>query len=281
MGGARSERIAKSLLVLAIVAPLELIGYGPRWVGGLIGTGVAYIISPISKELGLVPDYNAFEKIPIQNLKDQSPTIIQGLDAYNRMDFEQAYQIWTPLAEAGNAEAQYRVGRLFGRGEGVKRSPRTASDWFRKAAEQEHSPARTTLAILLLAGEGVPQDSASAISLLLESIADGEPYAANALANSYMSGRGVPVDPERAYDLYRKALAKGVCAAGNALATLHYRPVPPLPAQDLIMAYRYAAYSKQRGCVSRALLYSIENDMTAAQAQTARSTPLQIDGATN
>jgi TPR repeat protein len=36
-----------------------------------------------------------------------------GKDAYDRSDYETALKEWRPLAEQGNAEAQFRMGRLY------------------------------------------------------------------------------------------------------------------------------------------------------------------------
>ena len=42
-----------------------------------------------------------------------------GLDAFDRGDYATAKKVWLPLAKAGDAEAQYRVGRLFSEGHGM------------------------------------------------------------------------------------------------------------------------------------------------------------------
>ena len=42
-----------------------------------------------------------------------------GLDAINRGDYKTAHELWLPLAEQGNAEAQYDLGVMYLRGQGV------------------------------------------------------------------------------------------------------------------------------------------------------------------
>ena len=42
-----------------------------------------------------------------------------GMDAYKRKDYKEAFRLWKPLAEQGVAEAQYNVGLLYRRGQGV------------------------------------------------------------------------------------------------------------------------------------------------------------------
>ena len=42
-----------------------------------------------------------------------------GLAAYERGDYAAAFDLLTPLAQAGNADAQVRLGHMFHAGEGV------------------------------------------------------------------------------------------------------------------------------------------------------------------
>ena len=59
-----------------------------------------------------------------------------GGEAYNRGDFAAALQEWRPLAEQGDAVAQYNLGLIYADGEGVLKDDAEAVKWFRKAAEQ-------------------------------------------------------------------------------------------------------------------------------------------------
>ena len=54
-------------------------------------------------------------------------------------------------AEAGIASAQYRLGMMYAKGEGVARDERTAADWLLKAAHQGHPEARKEAAELFFA----------------------------------------------------------------------------------------------------------------------------------
>ncbi len=81
-----------------------------------------------------------------------------GLDAYNRGDYETAFKEWHPLAEQGNAQAQYYLGVLYFKGEGVPQDYAQARKWWRKAAAQGHAIAQFNLGLLYNFGLGVPQD---------------------------------------------------------------------------------------------------------------------------
>ena len=80
-----------------------------------------------------------------------------GLKAYYRLDYQTALALWQPLAEAGHHGAQYQVGVLYYRGEGVEQDYRQAAAWFRRAAEAGDADAQFTLASMYSEGRGVPR----------------------------------------------------------------------------------------------------------------------------
>ena len=69
----------------------------------------------------------------------------KGLDAYNRGDYQAALRDWRPLAEKGNAIAQYTLGLMYREGHGVVQSDTEAMKWFRKAAKQGNESAQNRL----------------------------------------------------------------------------------------------------------------------------------------
>jgi len=81
-----------------------------------------------------------------------------GLQASKAGDFKTALAEWTPLAEQGNADAQYNLGTLYRNGRGVLVNHETAFKWFWLAAEQESAEAQFNLAQMYRFGEGVLQD---------------------------------------------------------------------------------------------------------------------------
>ena len=81
-----------------------------------------------------------------------------GQAAYDRGDFNAAYNEWLPLAEAGDAEAQFRVGRLYDVGEGRPADWPKAVKWYEKAFEQGNVKAAFNLALRYEFGDGVPKN---------------------------------------------------------------------------------------------------------------------------
>lgn len=61
-------------------------------------------------------------------------------------------------AEAGNAAAQYRLGRIHAAGDGVAANPLRANFWLRKAAETGHASAQYELGRRIEGGIGAPAD---------------------------------------------------------------------------------------------------------------------------
>jgi TPR repeat protein len=56
--------------------------------------------------------------------------------AYERGDYETAARLFLPLAEQGDAAAQYNLGVMYGKGQGVPRDDVLAYMWFNLAAAQ-------------------------------------------------------------------------------------------------------------------------------------------------
>jgi len=83
-------------------------------------------------------------------------------DALRRGDFRVAAGLFYPLAEKGDARAQYNLGLLYASGLGVTHDYQAALKWHRLAAGQGHAGAQNELAQMYAKGEGVPQDNVRA-----------------------------------------------------------------------------------------------------------------------
>ena len=82
-----------------------------------------------------------------------------GVFAYSRGEYEQAYNTMRSLAETSDhGLAQYYIAMMYLRGQGVEQSYDEAAGWFRKAAEQGIKQAQYRLAELYMVGRGVPRD---------------------------------------------------------------------------------------------------------------------------
>ena len=69
-----------------------------------------------------------------------------GRTAFRARDYASAPEAWRPLAEAGNAIAQFHMGGLYADGTGVTANPAEAREWWALAAVQGHDRAAQLLA---------------------------------------------------------------------------------------------------------------------------------------
>jgi TPR repeat protein len=81
-----------------------------------------------------------------------------GLDANTRGDYATALREWKPLAEKGDAHAQFSIGLLHENGDGVPRDYTKARQWYEKAAAQNEARAQYYLGMQYAFGQGGPLD---------------------------------------------------------------------------------------------------------------------------
>jgi TPR repeat protein len=100
-----------------------------------------------------------------------------GLDAARRADYATVLRLWTPLAEQGDARAQWRLGLMYANGRGVSQDDAAAIRWYRAAAEQGDPVAQSNLGLMYAVGRGVPQDYVRAYMWFNLAAANGDEVA--------------------------------------------------------------------------------------------------------
>ena len=70
-------------------------------------------------------------------------TFEDAVDAHARGDYAKALRLIRPLANDGDASAQFNLGLMYTTGQGVQQDNAAAALWFRKAAEQGYAPAQS------------------------------------------------------------------------------------------------------------------------------------------
>lgn len=65
----------------------------------------------------------------------------RGITAFLKGDNETALQVFRPLAEGGDKDAQYQLGYMYQTGTGVAKDEREALRWYEMAAKQGHDGA--------------------------------------------------------------------------------------------------------------------------------------------
>jgi hypothetical protein len=81
-----------------------------------------------------------------------------AFEAMKRDDYPRAVRLFRSLAELGYPSAQFELGFLYRRGEGVPQDYAEAAKWLELAANQGHVWAQSNLAFMYRDGAGVPQD---------------------------------------------------------------------------------------------------------------------------
>lgn len=111
-----------------------------------------------------------------------------GLEAYRVNDYQSALMIWTPLAEAGNAVAQFNIGYMHEFGEGVTSNHELAAKWYERAANQGDARAQHSLGNYYFTSGSY----AAATKWYKQSAEQGLAEAQADLGASYGLGQGVP-----------------------------------------------------------------------------------------
>ena len=101
----------------------------------------------------------------------------QARTAYYQGDYAAALRLSLPLAEQGDVAAQYRLGVMYDKGEGVRENDTEAVKWYRLAAEQGAFEAQEQLAWKYEEGEGVPQNYVEAYKWYALAAAQGIGFA--------------------------------------------------------------------------------------------------------
>ena len=132
-----------------------------------------------------------------------------GMDATNREDYATALSEWRPLAEQGDALAQYNLGVLYRKGRGVPQDDVQARQWYEKAAAQGQAKAQFNLGTLYFNGAGVPKDYRQALRWFRLAADQGEALAQTKIAIMYDDGQGVRQDIVQAHKWYNLAATNG------------------------------------------------------------------------
>lgn len=113
------------------------------------------------------------------------------------------------LAEQGDAQAQFNLGVMYAKGDGVAQDHVEAVEWYRRAAEQGDASGQSSLGYKYDKGLGMLQDHAEAVKWYRRAAEQGDAEAQFYLGLKYLSGEGVPKDYVRAHMWSNLAAAQG------------------------------------------------------------------------
>ena len=130
----------------------------------------------------------------------------KGFAAAQTGDFATALREWTPLAEQGDASAQYNLALMYRNGWGVLQDYNAAVKWYTLAAEQGHGKAQANLAISYAKGDGVIRDDVYAH--MWANIASSNGNEGGGKVRELVAEDMTPSQIEEAQTLARKCVAK-------------------------------------------------------------------------
>jgi cell division septation protein DedD len=143
-------------------------------------------------------------------------SVKSGIEAWQRADYPGAVAIWRPLAEKGDADAQFNLGQAYRLGRGVPTNLAAAKTWFERAANQDHVDAETTLGLLLFQNG----DQAEGLKWLKKASEKAEPRAMLVYGTALVNGDSVAQDPVLGYAYVSRAAAQGLGPAKQTLDQL-------------------------------------------------------------
>ena len=163
----------------------------------------------------------------------QAQSFEAGRSAARNGDYSAALGEWQPLAEQGDARAQYSVGVMYERGLGVDQDSARAMDWYQRAADQEYALAQYNFGALHQQGQGAAQNFAEALKWYKRAAEQGVDKAQYNLGYMYHQGQGAARDFALARKWYGIAAAQGYNLAQYNLAVMHAEGQggPSIPAQ--------------------------------------------------
>ena len=161
------------------------------------------------------------KSIEEKKVKQEEYQILKGkirkaLAAYNKKDYETALREWIPLAEQGHANAQYNLGAMYHKGEGVLQDYKTAAQLWKLAADQGHANAQNSLGAMYFNGQKFPQDYKAAVKWYRLAAEQGHAKAQFHLGRMYEDGNGIPQDFVLAHMLSNLAASNGDEGAGES-----------------------------------------------------------------
>lgn len=194
-------------------------------------------------------------------------TIEKANIAYEAEDYEAAFKIFMPLAQAGDFSAQMSIAGMYSTGNGVEQNFAEAARWYKPAAEQGHPIAQNNLATMLLcsdpeeairwlfpaAEKGIPfaqsmlgdiysnlyglpsniqtklNDSSEAAKWYQKAGENGFPYAYHRLGEMFANGQELEKDEEQALRYYRSAAEEGYEPSQEALGRAYAEGLLSLP----------------------------------------------------
>ena len=144
-----------------------------------------------------------------------------ALKNYHAGKYPEAFLLFQKVAEHGDASAQFNLGMMYVKGNGITLDMNQAVYWWQKAAEQGFANAQYNLGIMYADGYGVAQDAKHAMYWYQKSAKQGYAAAQASFGMMYAQGKVVTRDVQQARYWWQKAAEQGNADAQSNLGVLY------------------------------------------------------------
>lgn len=165
---------------------------------------------------------------PLADKGDADAQYRVGLLYYESRNLFAAARYFKLAADQGDANARFRLGALYCSGMGVPKNLDECMRLSRQAADAGITQAQVNLATRYLTGDGTQQNYPEAARLAGLAAAKGDSTGQFVLGMCSELGAGVPKDKDEALRLYKLSADKGNTAAQRAVQRLADPSSPPL-----------------------------------------------------
>lgn len=184
-----------------------------------------------------------------------------AVEAYNADDYAEALPVFLELAENGDDDAMWYLGKMYDFGYGVEQSDSKAFNWFKKSADLGDTDSMYEVAVFFQNGQGMPVDQKQAFKWYLKSAEGGHIKAMTQVGIRYEDGNGVRASAKKAYKWFRKASEEGEAVA-QAYLGYAYEFGEGVRASEERAVYWYAKSAEQEDDLGLAFLAAMYRDGT-------------------
>ncbi|MBT3815105.1 MAG: sel1 repeat family protein [Methylococcales bacterium] len=214
------------------------------------------------------------ESVGVSESADFVKGFVKGLTAFQRGNLAIALREFTPLAEQGDVNAQYFLGRTYqevvrNKGQGITADNKPAVKWFTLAAKQGDQQAQNSLGLMYRNGEGIPKDHKTAVKWFTLAAKQGYYSAQFNLGVMYEGGEGVLQDDKTAVKWYRLAAEQGNATAQTNLSMIYGMGSSVI--QNNVYAYMWGNIAASNGSEDGAMVRDLaKKSMTPSQVEKAQ-----------
>jgi TPR repeat protein len=146
-----------------------------------------------------------------------------GVALYSEENYVAAAAAFQKSADKGNVDAQFNLGLMYLKGQGVAQDEQQARRFFEQAARQGSARAQLNLGRMYAKGLGVVPSYAKALPWYEKAAAQGYSDAQYTLGLLYVTGTGAPLDYRKAYQLFLGAAEQNNASAQYQLGLMYFK----------------------------------------------------------